>query len=58
MLSTRNNIKPFALAKMYVENEKIVHESLGTFFTLNGGQKQFYLALGIEWAGEDSIDDY
>jgi hypothetical protein len=58
VLSTINNMKPFALAKVYVGNEKIVHESLGTFFNLNGGQKQFYLALGIEWAGEDSVDDY
>jgi hypothetical protein len=58
VLSTSNNTKPFALAKVYIENEKVVHESLGTFFTLNGGQKQFYLALGIEWAGQDSIDDY
>jgi len=58
VLSSSDNMKPFALAKVYIENEKLVHESLGTFFTLIGGQKQFNLALGLEWDGEDSIDDY
>lgn len=58
VLTTSDNMKPFALAKVYIENEKFVHESLGTFFTLIGAQKQFTLALGLEWTGEDSIDDY
>ncbi|WP_282037733.1 HNH endonuclease signature motif containing protein [Saccharicrinis aurantiacus] len=58
VLTTSDNMKPFALAKVYIENEKLVHESLGAFFTLIGGQKQFNLALGLEWTGEDSIDDY
>ncbi len=58
VLTTSDNMKPFALAKVYIENDKFVHESLGTFFTLIGGQKQFNLALGLEWTGEDSIDDY
>ncbi|QRM91034.1 HNH endonuclease [Lacinutrix sp. WUR7] len=58
VLTKSDSIKPFALAKVYIENEKFVHESLGTFFTLIGAQKQFNLALGLEWTGEDSIDDY
>ncbi|MCL3782699.1 HNH endonuclease [Prolixibacteraceae bacterium JC049] len=58
VLSSSDNMKPFALAKVYIENENFVHESLGTFFTQIGGQKQFNLALGLEWDGEDSIDDY
>lgn len=58
VLTSSDNMKPFALAKVYIENEKLVHESLGAFFTLIGGQKQFNLALGLEWTGEDSIDDY
>lgn len=58
VLTTSDNVKPIALAKVYIENGKFVHESLGTFFTLIGGQKQFTLALGLEWTGEDSIDDY
>ncbi len=58
ILTSSDNLKPFALAKVYIEKGKFVHESLGTFFTLIGGQKQFDLALGLEWTGEDSIDDY
>ncbi|OIQ41740.1 MAG: hypothetical protein BM563_00035 [Bacteroidetes bacterium MedPE-SWsnd-G1] len=58
VLTTSNSIKPFALAKVYIENEKFVHENLGTFFTLIGAQKQLNLVLGLEWTGEDSIDDY
>ncbi len=58
VLTTSDNLKPFALVKVYLENEKLVHESLGAFFTLIGGQKQYNLALGLEWNGEDSIDDY
>ena len=58
VLTTSDSMKPFALAKVYIENGKFVHESLGTFFTLIGAQKQFNLALGLEWTGEDSIDDY
>lgn len=58
VITTSDGIKQFALAKVYIENEKFVHESLGTFFTLIGAQKQFNLALGLEWTGEDSIDDY
>ena len=58
LTTSDGGIKPFALAKVYIENEKLIHESLGTFFTLIGGQKQFNLALGHEWTGEDSIDDY
>ena len=29
-----------------------------TFFTKEGAEKQFTLAQGLEWTGEDSIDDY
>lgn len=58
VLTKSDSIKPYALAKIYIENEKFVHESLGSFFTLIGAQKQFNLALGLEWTGEDSIDDY
>lgn len=58
VLTTSENVKPVALAKVYIENNRIVHESLGSFSTLIGGQKQLNLALGLEWTGEDSIDDY
>lgn len=31
---------------------------MGTFFEEQGARKQFTLAQGLDWAGEDSIDDY
>lgn len=51
-------IKPWGLAKITFENGKFVHTSLGNFFSQEGAEKQFYLAQGLEWYGEDSIDDY
>ncbi|WP_435137232.1 HNH endonuclease signature motif containing protein [Formosa sp. A9] len=58
VITKGDNVKPYALAKVYIENNKFIHESLGTFFTLVGTQKRFSLVLGLEWTGEDSIDDY
>ncbi|MDY0140213.1 MAG: HNH endonuclease signature motif containing protein [Candidatus Izemoplasmatales bacterium] len=51
-------IKNYALAKVYIEEGFYVHKSMGTFFTEEGALKQFTLAQGLEWDGEDSIDDY
>ena len=51
-------IKPYALSKIYIEDGKFIHESMGTFFEEQGARKQFTLAQGLDWAGEDSIDDY
>lgn len=51
-------IKPWGLAKITFENGLFVHESLGSFFTKIGAQKQYNLAQGIEWNCEDSIDEY
>lgn len=51
-------IKPYALSKIYISDDKIIHESMGTFFEENGALKQFALAQGLEWTGGDSIDDY
>ena len=58
VLTSNDGPKPYALAKIYIENDKYVHENLGAFLTLNGAQKQFTLALGREWNGENSIDDF
>lgn len=52
------SFKPFALTKITFENDFYVHESLGTFFTIEGAEKQFTLQQGLEWTGEDSVDDY
>ncbi len=55
---SKNAIKPWGLAGITYENGLFLHESLGTFFTQNGVEKQYCLAQGIEWFGEDSVDDY
>lgn len=51
-------VKPWSLAKVTHEGGKFVHESRGTFFTLEGAEKQFTLIQGLPWEGGDSIDDY
>jgi hypothetical protein len=51
-------IKPYALSKIYISDDKIIHESIGTFFEEDGARKRFTLAQGLEWTGGDSIDDY
>lgn len=51
-------IKNYALAKVYIEDGLYVHESMGTFFEEQGALKRFTLAQGLEWDGEDTIDDY
>lgn len=53
-----NSIKPFALAKVYIDEKSIVHESVGSFFTKNGALKEFKTILGEDWNGEETIDDY
>lgn len=53
-----NPIKPYALAEVTYQNDVYIHNSLGTFFEKNGAEKQFTLIQGLEWTGEDTIDDY
>ncbi len=50
-------VKPWAVAKVTIEDGKFVHEAVGTFFDLNGAKKAYYRLLGISLA-LDSIDDY
>lgn len=56
--ATPSGNKPFALAKITFEKGYYLHTSLGSFFAEDGANKQFTLAQGLEWTGEDSIDDY
>lgn len=51
-------VKPWSLAKVTYEGGRFVHESRGTFFALEGAEKQFTLIQGLPWEGGDSIDDY
>ena len=53
-----NSVKPWALAQITYEDGLYVHTSRGTFFSIEGAEKHFCLALGLEWTGGDSIDDY
>ena len=53
-----NAIKPWGLAKITFEDSKFVHESIQSFFSKEGAEKQFTLAQGLVWTGGDSIDDY
>lgn len=53
-----NSMKPWLLAKVTLQNAIYVHESLGSFFTNEGAEKQFCIAQGLEWTGADSIDEY
>lgn len=52
-----NAIKPWAVAKVTIEDGKFVHEAVGTFFQLDGARKAYSRLLGIPFDGE-SIDDY
>lgn len=53
-----NPIKPYSLAEITYQNDVFIHNSLGTFFEKDGVEKQFTLVQGLEWTGEDTIDDY
>jgi hypothetical protein len=53
-----DQIKPYSLAEITYQNGVFVHDSLGIFFQKEGAEKQFTLAQGLEWDGEDPIDDY
>ncbi|MBQ8461201.1 MAG: HNH endonuclease [Bacteroidales bacterium] len=51
-------IKPWALCKITLEDGFYVHESQGSFFQEDGGQKNFTLAMGREWTGGEVFDDF
>lgn len=56
--SPEGAIKPWSLAQVTYNNNLFIHTSLGSFFKEIGAEKQFTIAQGIEWTGEDSFDDY
>jgi HNH endonuclease len=58
MTESEHGLKRWALAKITFEDDVFVHESIQNFFSQIGAEKQFTLAQGLEWNGEDSIDDY
>lgn len=50
-------VKKWSLAKISIDKQYFIHESLGTFFKLDGAQKQLTLNLGLEWTGGQTFDD-
>jgi hypothetical protein len=53
-----DTIKPWSVARVTFEHDVFVHESLGTFFTPEGAEKQFVTAQGLVWEGGETFDDY
>lgn len=51
-------VKPWSLAKVTFEDSRFVHESCGTFFSLEGAEKQFAVSQGLPWEGGETLDDY
>lgn len=57
VLSTSENIKPFTLAKVTVENLNYMHESINSYFKIDGAEKGYIEALGGVWDGGETFDD-
>ena len=56
--SGEDEVKPWALCKVTLQDGAFVHENLHSFFHEDGGLKNFTLAMGREWYGGDVFDDY
>ncbi|MCB1136735.1 MAG: HNH endonuclease, partial [Chlamydiia bacterium] len=54
----KDAIKPWTVATVTIEGSLFVHTSLGTFFSEEGAKKEFCLARGHQWTGDDTIDNY
>lgn len=52
-----NGLKKYSMITITFEDGKYVHQGT-TFFAEQGALKSFALAQGLEWDGEDGIDDY
>jgi hypothetical protein len=52
------SVKGWALSKITVENEKFVHESMHTYFSLEGALNAYSELLGIGAPYEETIDDF
>lgn len=53
-----NANKPYTLTEVTFQNNLFVHNCLGSFFNKEYVEKQFTLAQGLEWSGEDTFEDY
>lgn len=57
VMTRSQNIKPYALAKVYIENGCFIHENLGSFLKLDSAEKEYTLALGLNWEGGETFDE-
>jgi len=57
VLTTSVNVKPFALAKITVDNLNYVHESINSYFKADGAEKEYVQALGGGWEGGKTFDE-
>lgn len=55
--ATGNPVKPWAVAKVFIEGDKFVHESIGSFFGFDGAMKAHCRLLGLPFEG-DTFDDF
>jgi hypothetical protein len=55
-----SGIKDWSVARVFVDNGRICHESQGMFFDIKGAMKAHLRALGVQFdeAAYESIDDY
>ena len=54
----QGGVKEWALCKITVEKEKFLHESVRTYFSLEGAVNAYCELVGLGAPFEDSIDDY
>ncbi len=55
---TEGGVKSLFVAKVTFENNLFVHTNDGSYFSDEGADKYYTLALGEEWTGGDVFDDY
>ena len=55
--ATGNPVKPWAVAKVFIEGDKFVHESIGSFFEFDGAVKVHCRLLRLPFEG-DTFDDF
>ena len=53
-----DGLKNYGLCKIFIEDGFYIHESVTTYWDENGAKKGMASALGQEWDGPDSIDNY
>ncbi len=56
VITHQDGVKDWAVACVSIEENKYIHESISTFFTLEGAIKTHCMILGDTW--DESFDDY